>query len=96
MPAVICYVSYDNREVQLRVRLLSRRVAIPFDDLPWPQPLANLMLFCPDFTAELKYAGSAHGFAVYYTSSIDFEFLVDLIRRLCPLEPCQLPCVLRP
>ncbi len=94
MPAIICYVyAADNREVQLRVRS-SRRVAVPLGDMPWPGPPVKLLLTCPGFTAELKYAMTSHGFATYYTSSVDFDMLIDLIYRHCSYEPCRLPCIL--
>jgi len=91
MPAIICYVHADGREVQFRVRF-SRRVAIPLSD--WPEPPANLLLVCPGFVADLKLTGIFNGFAVFYVSSIAFEYIVDLMRRLCSTEPCRLPCVL--
>ncbi len=91
MPAIICYVHAGNREIQIRVRS-SRRVAMPLYE--WPEPPKKLLLTCPGFTAELKYAMTSHGFATYYTSSVDFDMLIDLIYRHCSYEPCRLPCIL--
>ncbi len=94
MPAIICYVFItDGREVQVRVRY-SQRVAIPLTDMP--EPPAGLLLVCPSFTVELKYVTTSHGFAVYYISSVDFDRLVEFMRLVCSVEPCRLPCVLRP
>jgi hypothetical protein len=92
MPAVICYVHVgDGREVQMRVRF-SQRVAIPIEDMP--KPPAGLLLICSGFSAALRLVGVTNGFAVYYISSVDYDYLIDLISRLCAVEPCRLPCVL--
>jgi len=91
MPAIICYVHSDGREVQMRVRF-SRRVAIPASDMP--EPPKRLLLACSGFTAELKFTGVFNGFAVYYITSADFDMLIDLIYRHCNSEPCRLLCVL--
>jgi hypothetical protein len=93
MPAVICYaLTGDSREVQLRVRLNSQRVAMPAAE--WPDPPGRLLLLCPGFTAELRYVSTTLNYAVYYIGAADFDALLDLIRRLCDHEPCRLPCVL--
>jgi hypothetical protein len=93
MPAVICYaLTGDNREVQLRVRLNSQRVAMPAAE--WPDPPKRLLLVCPGSVAELRYVSTTLNYAVYYISAADFDALLDLIRRLCTVEPCRLPCAL--
>jgi hypothetical protein len=89
MPAIICYVHTDGREIQMRVRF-SQRVAIPIDEMP--EPPKRLLLACNGFTAELKLSGVFNGFAVYYIRSIDFDMLIDLIYRHCSYEPCRLSC----
>ena len=91
MPAIICHVHADGREVQLRVRF-SQRVAIPAAE--WPEPPGRLLLLCPGLTAEFRYVATTLNFAVYYIGAADFDALLDLIRRLCAAEPCRLPCLL--
>jgi hypothetical protein len=91
MPAIICYVHSDGREIQMRVRF-SQRVAIPVSDMP--EPPKRLLLSCSGFTAELRLTSVFNGFAVYYITSADFDMLIDMMYRHCNHEPCRLPCTL--
>jgi hypothetical protein len=95
MPAIICYVPLagGGREIQMRVRLNSQRVAFPLEDMSSEHP-RSLQLTCPGFSADLRLVGIAHGFAVYYIDAFSFDVLIGLIRKLCDYEPCHLPCVL--
>jgi hypothetical protein len=91
MPAIICYVHGNGREIQMRVRF-SQRVAVPLSDMP--EPPKRLLLSCGFTVAHLKLSGVFNGFAVYYITSADFDMLIDLLYRHCHHEPCRLPCAL--